>query len=470
MNFLKASLISMVLVTSHIASADEFEKWMGDYFEVSISKLLDNINPKGSIPGTVIASPSKQKPNYYYHWVRDASLVMRTVSRLHSIEKDPIKKEIYLNYLKDYVVGTKIHHSYPSKGGLGEVKFYVDGRPFQGPWGRPQNDGPGLRSMVMIQFANYLLDNGEEDYVRRELYNVGLPATTVIKKDLEYVSHRWTQKDFDLWEEVVGHHFFTRMAQRRALLQGAKLARRLGDDAAAFWYDDQAFHLGRELNYHWDESWGIFLSTINWGGHRRGKGGMDSATILGVVYTHVDGEKQFDLSDDRFLSTLERTRKRFARVYKINELQPGVGTAIGRYPEDTYDGYKTDALGNPWFLTTAGFANYCYRLASNMKNKKSLRLTEFNIRFVKHVMLSNGHGFNMDEDAMLKGKSLSNFKEALIQSGDSYLRRVRLHIDENNSMSEQINRRTGFMQGARDLTWSYSSFIDAYLSRKEAVK
>lgn len=42
-------------------------------------------------------------------------------------------------------------------GGLGEPKFHVDETAFSGPWGRPQRDGPPLRAIAMITFANYLI-------------------------------------------------------------------------------------------------------------------------------------------------------------------------------------------------------------------------------------------------------------------------------------------------------------------------
>ena len=35
--------------------------------------------------------------------------------------------------------------------GLGEPKINIDCTPFNGEWGRPQNDGPALRGIMMIK-------------------------------------------------------------------------------------------------------------------------------------------------------------------------------------------------------------------------------------------------------------------------------------------------------------------------------
>ena len=58
------------------------------------------------------------------------------------------------------------------------------------------------------------------DYI--QCYNaVPYPKTELweyAKKHNLIESFNWQNYDFDLWEEVHGQHFFTRMAQRRALL------------------------------------------------------------------------------------------------------------------------------------------------------------------------------------------------------------------------------------------------------------
>lgn len=96
-----------------------------------------------------------------------------------------------------------------------EPKFFLpDGGVYTGGWCRPQTDGPALRSATLIRFANILIENGQEDYVKQYLwtgssaYNGG-----AIKYDLDWVINHWTENGCDLWEEVRSDNFFwNRMA------------------------------------------------------------------------------------------------------------------------------------------------------------------------------------------------------------------------------------------------------------------
>lgn len=51
---------------------------------------------------------------------------------------------------------------------------------------------------------------------------------------------------------------------------------------------------------------------------------------------------------------------------------------------------------------------------------------------------------------------------------DSFLNVIRWHATEEGRLSEQFNRYTGFQRGAKDLTWSYGSFIGAAEDRGKA--
>ena len=55
-------------------------------------------------------------------------------------------------------------------GGLGEPKFEISEEAFQQEWGRPQRDGPALRSTALITLADHLQKNGEADYVNSKLW------------------------------------------------------------------------------------------------------------------------------------------------------------------------------------------------------------------------------------------------------------------------------------------------------------
>lgn len=50
--------------------------------------------------------------------------------------------------------------TFTSGQGLGEPKFNIDETRFNGAWGRPQRDGPALRAVALMTYANWLIGTG----------------------------------------------------------------------------------------------------------------------------------------------------------------------------------------------------------------------------------------------------------------------------------------------------------------------
>lgn len=394
--------------------------------------LLANLEHPGIAPGVVIASPSRQNPDYFFHWVRDAGLTMDVIVSLYETSSDSRARERYLNLLLDFARFSRANQTTPTVSqGLGEPKFHVDGRPFDGPWGRPQNDGPAIRATTLIRLSHTLLNEGRADLVFRELYDGRIPSHTVIKADLEFVAHHWREPSFDLWEENIGQHFYTRMVQRRALVEGARLARRLGDGGAADFYDGQAAELAQAILSHWDARAGYFRITLDRSGGLAYKhSGLDSGVILGVLHGYAN-DGFLPPWDSRVLATARAIENSFAAIYLVNHASDTeLGAAIGRYPEDRYDGYGSSGEGNPWFLAGHAWGELHYRVALEARLRGDL--------------------FNADEH---------------LRRGDTYLARSLRHMAADGSMSEQLNRYSGYMQGAEHLTWSYASYLTAMSAR-----
>ncbi len=378
--------------------------------------MLQNIDRPDSAPGVVVAAASHANPNYYFLWIRDSALTMQVVGKLYSLSTGSggSGQQAYLKkLLLEYVDLTQKIQLAPNRsGGLGEPKFNVDGSDFLGDWGRPQNDGPAIRASSLIAFARTLVEEGENDYVHKILY-------PIIKTDLEFVSHHWGEPCFDLWEEVFGFHFYTLMVQRRALVEGAAMAAAMGDPGAAQYYREQLAAVTQTITKFWDPSRGYIVATLN--GNSRKPSNLDSAVILGVLHGHTD-DGFLNYSDPKILATAEKIRESFENIYAVNS-NKNLGTAIGRYPEDTYNGYSVDSRGNPWFLSTLAYAELFARAAVETGNQKFL------------------------------------------STADSYFARVFFHRGAGGSLSEQFNRDSGFMQGAPNLTWSHASFITAAFAR-----
>lgn len=238
----------------------------------------------------------------------------------------------------------------------------------------------------------------------------------------------------ELWEEVFGDHFYNRMTQAKALLQGAELATELNDTASAFWYRSQALQIQHEIEKHWKADRGLFLPTIGESGHAKGKiSGLDASIILAVLHTGFDDRFLFETDDAKVLSNFHQLVSAFAALYPINH-SGFEGLAIGRYPEDVYGGTHFER-GNPWVLITAAFANFSYRNSSR-------------------AILAN-----REEEA-----------RAWFAKAESFLSRIKRHENPDGSLSEQIDAETGYMISARDLTWSHVEVLQALRAREHASK
>src|SRR3990170_4171528 len=71
-------------------TASDLNHWIDDQYHLSWQKLLKNISPADGIKGSVVASPSRVNPNYYFHWVRDAALA--TSPLIEAVVESPAAK------------------------------------------------------------------------------------------------------------------------------------------------------------------------------------------------------------------------------------------------------------------------------------------------------------------------------------------------------------------------------------------
>ncbi|MDB5037587.1 MAG: hypothetical protein JWQ35_1115 [Bacteriovoracaceae bacterium] len=472
-------VVSFLSFSSDAAMPTEFKDWFPAEQRVSIRSMFKNISRTDAAPGCVVASPSKNNPNYFYHWVRDAALTMNVVLEFYKKTLYPESKEAAMKRLLEYAAFSRTNQLTNNRSGnsddlsgFGEPKFLADGGKFDGDWARPQSDGPALRAITLINLARILIQNGQEMYVRENLYDGLVPSNTVIKADLQYVGTYWRAKTNDLWEEVNGDQFYTRMVQRKALIEGARFADEMRDGEAAKWYRGQAQAITAEIGRHWNPANGRIYATINQvGGLRTKTSGLDTAVILAVLHGD-DGDGFFGPTDERVLSTAYQLKREFIKNYAINHDEKIPGIAIGRYPEDTYDGTDADfvngrqreTFGNPWFLTTLAFAELLYKAETDFRNAGQIKITPYNLAFFQDLLPSDQFDPGMVISA---GEEFFNrVVQALRISGDGYLLRVAYHLNrETGAMSEQFNRQTGIMQSATDLTWSYAAFLTAAWAR-----
>ena len=144
-----------------------------------------------------------------------------------------------------------------------------------------------------------------------------------------------------------------------------------------------------------------------------------------------------------------------ADLYAINADSDGISYAIGRYPEDTYDGVG-NSKANPWFLCTLAFAETYYRAIEEWKSAGSIEVTATSAAFFKQFDSNAAEGTTYKADS----DEFNAVVKAVAAEADTYFKRVQKHAT-NNEMSEQINKDSGEETGAKNLTWSYAAFITA---------
>ncbi|KAG0646292.1 hypothetical protein D0Z07_8248 [Hyphodiscus hymeniophilus] len=427
---------------------------------IALTDLLCNIGSAGACvsgasSGIVIASPDKTNPDYFYTWTRDSALTFKCiVDTFISSYSASLQDEIenYIN-AQAYLQTVSNPSGNLANGGLGlaEPKFNPDETAFTGSWGRPQRDGPALRATALITYSKWLIANGYSSTASSLIW-------PIIQNDLSYVTEYWNQTGFDLWEEVDGSSFFTLQAQHRALVEGSALAAQLGKSCT--YCDSQAPQVLCFLQSFWGSSQGYILANIN---ENNGRTGKDANTLLGSIH-NFDPTAGCDVStfqpcSDRALANHKVVTDSFRSIYTINSgIAEGDAVAVGRYPEDSYQG------GNPWYLNTLAAAEQLYDALYTWNKQGSIAVTATSLGFFKDFDSSITAGTYASSSS-----TYSTLYNAVKAYADGYVDIVATYAQSNGSLSEQFSRSNGAPLSAYDLTWSYAAFLTCAARRAGVV-
>ncbi|PHH82914.1 hypothetical protein CDD82_4348 [Ophiocordyceps australis] len=464
MHFISTALLFTSVTWQHVvgqaasplnASVDAF---LESEAPIALELLLCNIGAqgchvKGAASGVVVASPSTHDPDYFYTWTRDSALVFKSLVDRFTHNYDASLQ----HHIQEYIVSQAAQQavSNPSGSladgtGLGEPKFQVNLTAFTGEWGRPQRDGPPLRAIAMISYANWLIQNGYTSTVSSIIW-------PVVQNDLNYVAQYWNETGFDLWEEVNGSSFFTTLNQYRALVEGSQLAAALGQPSES--YQHVAPQILCFLQGYWMPSQGYINANIH---HNKERTGKDVNTLLGSI--HVFDAKlgcdatTFQPCSDKALSNLKSTVDSF-RSYPINRgIASGKAIALGRYIEDVY--YH----GNPWYLTTLAAAEALYDSLHVWKQSGSLTVTSRSLAFFQDLLPATAPGTYSKDSQMFDA-----IVDAVAAYADGFVDVVARYVGPQGSLAEQFTKDTGRPTSARHLTWSYASLLTAAARRSGIV-
>ncbi|KAI7933489.1 hypothetical protein MJO28_017629 [Puccinia striiformis f. sp. tritici] len=485
-----------------------------------------------SRPGSYLDKETENE-NYFFHWTRDANLCLRVVllklneaesgvdlqyndSTSHQSQSESavsFKRTLEVIMKDSVIFNAQLQQVLnlsggPLDGGLGEPKFLVDGSRFDAPWRRPQNDGPAIRASTMIQYAQHLINRRSKlekvfEYISTHLYHKDNPNLQ-IQLDVDHVCRSWSAPSSDLWEEVEanhGGHFYTLMVQRKSVQDFLDFTRSLPPEKQP--YDREKYlstltKMDERLELFWNpeglpareggtpeipkNSFVSFskkphiLPTLDRVDGQPKPSQVDTAVLLAINHTNGSNQSSNWLPhSDRVLATLDRLVEVFEKLYPINRAKEGTGIAIGRYPEDEYDGAKSNSIGHPWFLCTHAVAETTYLAINEFRKATTIPVTRFNksffSRFLPELNASSVDGpgpiitIDRGTDQFIK------LLNGMSKWADRFLIDVTFkHFDPSEGrISEQIDRKTGQMRGARELTWSYASFLSALDAREGKI-
>ncbi|KAJ9268969.1 CAZyme family GH15 [Paecilomyces variotii] len=438
--------------------ASDLESFISSESTTALNGVLANIGPDGDrVPGAasgvVVASPSKQDPDYWYTWTRDAALTFKCLVDKFVNGDDSLQSQIQ-NYISAQAKIQAIQNpsgDLSSGAGLGEPKFYINETAFTGDWGRPQRDGPALRATALIGYAQWLIDNDHTDVALSNVW-------PVVTNDLSYVTQYWNKTGYDLWEEVDGSSFFTIAVSSRALIEGSALAKQLNKtcescdeisaDIACF---QQSFWTGEYIK-----------SNINLV-YENNRTGKDANSIIASIHLFDPkascDDSTFQPCSPQALANHKAVVDSFRDLYTVNKgIKQGSAVAIGRYAEDVYSD------GNPWYLCTLAAAEQLYDALYQWSKQGSIVITDQSLNFFRDFDSSVNSGtYDSSSD------TYTSLTKAIRTYADGFMSIVQKYIPTNGSLSEQFSKDDGKQTSAIDLTWSYAAFLTAVERRNGTV-
>ncbi|KAF2713412.1 carbohydrate-binding module family 20 protein [Pleomassaria siparia CBS 279.74] len=459
-----STLISLLPpLTNAIPSGPRLDKradldtWIAAQTPISLSGILANFGPSGmkaygASTGILLASPSKTNPDYFYTWTRDSALVFKTlVDQFISTGDTDLQLQIddYISAQAKLQTVSNPSGSLSNGAGLAEPKYMPTGSAFTGDWGRPQRDGPALRSTALIAYGKWLINNG----YTAAATNIVWP---VVQNDLQYVGQYWNQTGFDLWEEVNGSSFFTTAAQHRALVEGSSFAASIGQTCSNC--DSQAPQIRCFLQQYWNGQY--IVSNIN---TNTGRSGKDANSCLASIHTFDPeagcDDATFQPCSPKMLANHKALTDSFRSVYAINAgIAASSAVAVGRYLEDVY--YN----GNPWYLTTLCAAEQLYSALYQFNTAGSITITSTSLSFWQAIYASAATGTYASSSS-----TYTSLTSALKTYADGYVAIVQKYTPASGALAEQFDKSTGTPLSAVDLTWSYASFLTMAAARNNVL-
>ncbi len=432
---------------------------------------------RGSILASTAIGSWDPDPDYFFHWIRDsavtidalrhltggASLGAAAVSHcsdfaafslaLNSLDggsflkkSGDFRKNVHPDFLQ-FVREDSELRSIAGDRVLGEPRFNPDATLDISKWSRPQHDGPAMRALALMRWPRDLFDDASYASIR-----------ALILSGLGFVRRNWREPSFDIWEEELGQHYYTRLLHHAALADGALWIEKMGGDKTGQAQECRA--AAQEILSSLDEFWcpakGHYVSRHSVTQGVSGKD-LDISVILAVIHA-ARSEGAHSVLDPRVMATLTQLEELFDEAYPINRGRPEYfGPAMGRYASDNY------FSGGAYYFSTLGTAEFYYSLAEKLGAGADFLTSAENKGFVLRLEPAAGI------EALSAREQRARLFRSLLLRGDRFMATAAAYTPASGELSEQFDQKTGAQSSAKSLTWSHAAFITAAARRKAAL-
>ncbi|HVN44787.1 MAG TPA: glycoside hydrolase family 15 protein [Steroidobacteraceae bacterium] len=461
--------------------------WIGAQARFATSRLLRAISATDLVmerrgfgqrvipaPGSVLASPViahyDPDPDYFFHWFRDSALVIDAlrvaIEAGYADAGASVRFEEFIEFslgLQSLDGGELVRHAewrsrvqpaflqylrpaaelaaLSGSAIPADARVNPDGTLDVIRWGRPQADGPAMRALTLLRWWRQFPALWEQ-LTRRA------SAASLIHLDLQLTRAQLQRPCSGIWEEALGHHYYTELLQSEALSRGAEWLESTGGAALARTVALEAERVRAALERFWDPARGFCRSTASDSPGDTDRD-LDMSALLAVLHAGRRAGPHSVL-DPRAQATLAALEELFEARYAINRHRPADrGPAMGRYASDRY--YS----GGAWYIATLGAAEFYFQLALALRNGASLADSRENATFRQRL------GATAADEALA---------HRALERGDAFMRTVRAFTPESGELSEQFDQTTGVQTSAKHLSWSYAAFITAAASRALACQ
>ena len=448
---------------------ESLEQWLGREYQHAATAMLTSVSACDivkerpgfgqtvrPIAGSIVASPVPGSwdpdPDYFFHWFRDSAIVIDAVRLLYEaghlgaealthfadfvrfslslkaldgralVELPQWRSKVmpdFVQYLRGddllMVSGDAVY---------ADTRVNPDGTLDISRWTRPQHDGAPLRALSVLRWLRTLRSRHARAAETLSADTLA-DAERLLRTDLALTAVHWREPSLDIWEEELGHHYFTLRVAAAALNEGAEWLRAAGEAAEATALRAEAQAIRETLDGFWLPDAAYYRSRNMPAGTASTKM-LDIAVILAAVHAG-DGEEVHSARDPRMHATLEKLEQLFDRLYPINRDRPQErAPALGRYEGDVY------FSGGAYYFSTLGAAEFCFLAAAAHAPRSGARA-----KWVAH--------------------------------GDAFLQTVRAFTPVSGDLSEQFDQRTGEQTSAKHLAWSYAGFISSVTARRAVL-